>query len=80
MNNLQVLGRERPEGTGRIIWNLFMVLALGIMGTAAIYVAGINRGAHPLWQNRTSWFRNSYANWAFSLRNRKLSKNWKVLK
>ena len=28
MNNLQVLGRERPEGTARFIWNLFMILAL----------------------------------------------------
>ena len=39
MNNLQVLGRERPEGTARFIWNLFMILALVVMGTAAIYVA-----------------------------------------
>jgi len=38
MNNLQVLGRERPEGTARFIWNLFMILALVVMGTAAIYV------------------------------------------
>ena len=39
MNNLQVLGRERPEGTARFIWNLFMILALVVMGMAAIYVA-----------------------------------------
>lgn len=39
MNNIQVLGRERPQGTSRIIWNLFMLLALGLMGTAAMYVA-----------------------------------------
>ena len=44
MNNLQVLGRERPEGTGRIIWNLFMVLALGIMGQPPFMWPGINRG------------------------------------
>ena len=39
MNNIQVLGRERPQGTSRLIWNLFMLLALGLMGTAAMYVA-----------------------------------------
>ncbi len=39
MNNLQVLGRERPEGIARFIWNLFMILALVVMGMAAIYVA-----------------------------------------
>ena len=39
MNNIQVLGRERPQGTSRLIWNLFMLLALGLMGTAALYVA-----------------------------------------
>lgn len=39
MNNIQVLGRERPQGTSRIMWNLFMLLALGLMGTAAMYVA-----------------------------------------
>ena len=39
MNNIQVLGRERPQGTSRILWNGFMLLALGLMGTAAVYVA-----------------------------------------
>ncbi len=39
MNNIQVLGRERPQGTSRLIWNLFMLIALGLMGTAALYVA-----------------------------------------
>jgi len=39
MNNIQVLGRERPQGTSRLIWNLFMLLALALMGTAAMYVA-----------------------------------------
>lgn len=39
MNNLQVLGRARPQGTPRVLWNFFMLIALGIMGTAALYVA-----------------------------------------
>jgi len=39
MNNKKVLGRERPRGAGRAIWNVAMLSALGIMGTAAVYVA-----------------------------------------
>ncbi len=39
MNNKKVLGRERPRGAGRAIWNVTMLVALGVMGTAAVYVA-----------------------------------------
>lgn len=39
MNNRKVLGRERPRGAGRAIWNIAMLVALAIMGTAAVYVA-----------------------------------------
>ena len=39
MNNRKVLGRERPRGAGRAVWNIAMLVALGIMGTAAVYVA-----------------------------------------
>ncbi|MGE4551091.1 MAG: divalent metal cation transporter, partial [Opitutales bacterium] len=39
MNNKKVLGRERPEGASRAFWNIAMLLALAIMGTAAVYVA-----------------------------------------
>ena len=33
------MGRERPKGLGRVIWNIGLILSLGIMGTAAFYVA-----------------------------------------
>ena len=39
MNSKKVLGRERPKGLGRVIWNIGLILSLGIMGTAAFYVA-----------------------------------------
>jgi len=39
MNNLQVLGRERPTGLARILWNIFMLISLSVMGIAAMYVA-----------------------------------------
>jgi hypothetical protein len=39
INSKKVLGRERPKGLGRIIWNIGLFLSLSIMGTAAFYVA-----------------------------------------
>jgi hypothetical protein len=39
LNSKNVLGRERPSGMGRIIWNTGLILSLAIMGTAAFYVA-----------------------------------------
>ncbi len=39
MNSRKILGRERPRGGARLIWNASMLVALGIMGTAATYVA-----------------------------------------
>lgn len=39
LNSKSVLGRERPSGIGRIIWNTGLILSLVIMGTAAFYVA-----------------------------------------
>lgn len=39
LNSKNVLGRERPSGMGRIIWNTGLILSLVIMGTAAFYVA-----------------------------------------
>ena len=39
INNKKVLGRERPKGIIRIIWNSALLLSLLIMGTAAFYVA-----------------------------------------
>ncbi|MFP6900076.1 MAG: hypothetical protein VCA36_03980, partial [Opitutales bacterium] len=39
MNNKKILGRERPRGAGRVIWNGAMLVALAIIGTAAVYVA-----------------------------------------
>ena len=39
INSKKVLGRERPKGLGRIIWNIGLLLSLSIMGSAAFYVA-----------------------------------------
>ena len=39
LNSKNVLGRERPSGMRRIIWNTGLILSLAIMGTAAFYVA-----------------------------------------
>ena len=39
MNSKKVLGRERPTGGFRLIWNTGMLFALAVMGTAAVYVA-----------------------------------------
>ncbi len=39
INSKKVLGRERPKGLGRILWNTGLLLSLTIMGTAAFYVA-----------------------------------------
>lgn len=39
INSKKVLGRERPKGIGRVIWNIGLILSLSIMGTAAFYVA-----------------------------------------
>ncbi len=39
MNNKKVLGRERPQGGVRMIWNAAMLAALAIMGSAAVWVA-----------------------------------------
>ena len=54
MNNKKVLGRERPQGGVRLIWNIAMMVALGIMGTAAVWVAwnkklfGVSFGKYAL--------------------------------
>jgi hypothetical protein len=39
INNKNVLGRERPNGTKRLLWNAALLISLSIMGTAAFYVA-----------------------------------------
>ena len=70
-----MLGRERPEGTARIIWNLFMILALGIMGTAAIYVAWSKSwGPIPFGKIALISFGFLMLIGHFSLRNKKLGK------
>lgn len=54
MNNRKVLGRERPQGGFRLIWNTAMLVALGVMGTAAVWVAwnkklfGVSFGKYAL--------------------------------
>ena len=39
MNNKKVLGDQLPVGTSKTIWNLAMMVALAVMGSAAVYVA-----------------------------------------
>ena len=39
MNSKKVLGRERPKGMGRAVWNVAMLAALGILGSFAVYYA-----------------------------------------
>ena len=74
MNNLQVLGRARPEGTKRIVWNVFMILALGVMGTAAVYVAW-NKSWGPVPFGKIALIRTDPdVNRTLFLRNKKLKK------
>ena len=75
MNNLQVLGRARPEGTKRCVWNVFMILALGVMGTAAVYVAwNKSWGPVPFGKIALISFGILMLIGHFSLRNKKLAK------
>jgi hypothetical protein len=39
INNKKILGKQRPVGIARFIWNTGLLIALAIMGTAAFYVA-----------------------------------------
>ncbi len=39
INNRKILGKQRPTGSVRFIWNLGLLVALAIMGSAAFYVA-----------------------------------------
>ena len=73
MNNIQVLGRERPKGTARMIWNIFMLLSLGIMGTAAIYVAWNKSWGLPFGKFALVTFGILMLIGHFTLRNRKIS-------
>jgi Mn2+/Fe2+ NRAMP family transporter len=75
MNNIQVLGRERPQGTSRILWNGFMLLALGLMGTAAVYVAwNKSWGPIPFGKIALISFGVLMLIGHFSLKNKKLAK------
>ena len=75
MNNIQVLGRERPQGTSRLIWNLFMLIALGLMGTAALYVAwNKSWGPVPFGKIALTSFGVLMLIGHFTLKNKKLAK------
>ena len=39
INNKKVLGKNRPSGTGRLIWNAGLLVALAVMGSAALLTA-----------------------------------------
>ena len=72
MNNIQVLGRERLGY--RKSAELIMILALGIMGTAAVYVADKSWGPIPFGKIALIGFGILMLIGHFSLRNKKLSK------
>ena len=75
MNNIQVLGRERPQGTSRLIWNLFMLIALGLMGTAGLYVAwNKSWGPVPFGKIALTSFGVLMLIGHFTLKNKKLAK------
>ena len=75
MNNARVLGRERPQGATRIIWNGFMLLSLFVMGTAAMYVAwNKSWGAIPFGKVALITFGILMLIGHFTLKNKKLSK------
>ena len=76
MNNIQVLGRERPQGKSRMIWNAFMLLALGLMGTAAVYVTwNKSWGPVPFGKIALISFGILMLIGHFSLKNKNLAKN-----
>lgn len=75
INNKRVLGRERPEGKARWLWNAFLLLALGIMGSAAFYVAWNKTwGDVPFGRYALIAFGILLVIGDYSLKNRKLSK------
>lgn len=75
INNKRVLGRERPEGKARWLWNAFLLLALGIMGSAAFYVAWNKTwGDIPFGRYALIAFGILLVIGDYSLKNRKLSK------
>ena len=75
INNKRVLGRERPEGKARWLWNAFLLLALGIMGSAALYVAWNKTwGDIPFGRYALIAFGILLVIGDYSLKNRKLSK------
>ena len=39
INNRKILGKQRPAGAGRFIWNLGLLIALAVMGSAAFLTA-----------------------------------------
>lgn len=75
MNNVQILGRERPQGASRVVWNIFMLISLSTMGTAAAYVAwNKSWGSVPFGKIALISFGVLMFFGHFSLRNKKLSK------
>ena len=39
INNRKVLGKDRPQGVARWIWNSTLIIALAVMGSAAFLTA-----------------------------------------
>ena len=74
INNKRVLGRERPEGKARWLWNIFLMIALGVMGSAAFYVAWNKTwGDIPFGRYALIAFGILLVIGDYSLKNRKLS-------
>jgi len=75
MNNKKVLGRERPTGIRRFLWNSSLLISLSIMGTAAFYVAwNKSWGEYQFGRIALIGFGILLLIGHFSLQNKKLSK------
>ena len=44
MNQRKLLGKEMPQGSSRVVWNLLMALAVGVATPASLYMVWIKTG------------------------------------
>ncbi len=75
INNKRVLGRERPQGVARWMWNIGLSLSLLVMGTAAFFVAWTkSMNGYPVGKIILITFGVLLLIGHFSLKSRKISK------
>ena len=80
INNKKVLGRERPTGIRRFLWNSSLLLSLSIMGTAAFYVAwNKSWGEYQFGRIALIGFGILLLIGHFSLQNKKMSKKLEAM-